>query len=162
MHVLLTDYRSNSGASYVFTSSTNQVPIRTQLIGDRAGEPIENFRICLPDSQVLQPMGAEAIEPICVTIIIIDDDCKLLQVILTPFVKHSYNVIFCKYIAVVIGFKNSLEAVVEGGTTTVCAEVKPEGLRLDPFDSVPLIIRTNPGLWPIISSYLCKFLIFSS
>ena len=44
-------------------------------------------------------------------------------------------------IAVVIGFKNPSEAVVEGGTTTVCAQVKPEGLRLDPFDRVPLLFR---------------------
>jgi hypothetical protein len=51
----------------------------------------------------------------------------------------------------VIGFKNSGEVVVEGGTTSVCAEVKPEGLRLDPFDRVPLTIRTNPGLWPILT-----------
>jgi hypothetical protein len=85
MHVLLTDYRSNSGDPYVFTSSTDQLPIRTQLLGDRAGEPIENFTICLPDSQVLQLMGAEAIEPICVTIVIIDDDCK--SFLLTPFVN---------------------------------------------------------------------------
>ena len=48
--------------------------------------------------------------------------------------------------AVVIGFKNSLEAVVEGGNKSVCAEVKPEGLRLDPFDHVPLTVRINPGL----------------
>ena len=46
--------------------------------------------------------------------------------------------------AVVIGFKNSFEAVVEGRNTTVCAEVKEEGLRLDPFDRVPLAVQTNP------------------
>ena len=53
--------------------------------------------------------------------------------------------------AVVIGFKNPLEAVVEGRATTltVCAEVKPEGLGLDPFDRVSLTIRTNPGLYNI-------------
>jgi hypothetical protein len=45
----------------------------------------------------------------------------------------------------VIGFKNSFEGAMEGGTKNVCAEVKPEGLRLDPFDSVPLTIRINPG-----------------
>ena len=84
-YVLLTDYRANSGDSYVFTNSTNQLPIRTQLVGDRAGEPIENFMICLPNAQVLQPMGAQAIEPICVTIIIVDDDCKLLLDILTLY-----------------------------------------------------------------------------
>lgn len=60
----------------MFTSSTSQLPIRTQLIGDRAGEPVENFMICLPDAQVLQPMGAEVIGPVCVTITIVDDDCK--------------------------------------------------------------------------------------
>ena len=49
--------------------------------------------------------------------------------------------------AVVIGFKNSFEAMVEGRTIAICAEVKPEGLRLDPFDRVPLSIRTNPGMW---------------
>ena len=61
----------------MFTNSTSQLPIRTQLLEDRAGESIENFTICLPDAQVLQPMGAEAIEPVCVIIIIVDDDCKL-------------------------------------------------------------------------------------
>ena len=47
-----------------------------------------------------------------------------------------------------IGFRTSSEALVleEGGTTTVCANVKPEGLRLDPFDRVPLAIQTNPGM----------------
>jgi hypothetical protein len=48
--------------------------------------------------------------------------------------------------AIVIGFKNSLETVVEGGTTIVGAEVKPEGWTLNPFDHLPLTIRTNPGL----------------
>lgn len=51
------------------------------------------------------------------------------------------------YTAVVVGFKNTFEAVVEGRTTIVCAEVKPEGLRIDPFDRVPLRIRANPGLY---------------
>ena len=77
LHVFLTDYIPNSGNSYVFTSNTSQLPIRTQLIGDRAGESIETFMICLPDAQVLQPMSAQAIEPMCVTITIVDDDCKL-------------------------------------------------------------------------------------
>ena len=48
-------------------------------------------------------------------------------------------------IAVVIGFKNSLETVMEGGTKSVCAVVKPDGLMLDPFDRVPLTVRTDPG-----------------
>ena len=66
------DYTANSGYLYIFTNSTQQLPIRTQLVGDRAGEPIENFMICLPDSI----MGARVIEPTCVTITIVDDDCK--------------------------------------------------------------------------------------
>ena len=45
-----------------------------------------------------------------------------------------------------IGFKNLFETVTEGGTITVCAEVKPEGLTLDPFDEIPLSIQTNPGM----------------
>ena len=36
--------------------------------------------ICLPDAQVLQSMRAEAVEPSCATIIIIDDDSKLIPV----------------------------------------------------------------------------------
>ena len=61
----------------MFTRDTRQLPIRTQLVQNRAGEGIESFMICLPDAQVLQPMGAEAVEPRCVTITIIDDDCKV-------------------------------------------------------------------------------------
>ena len=76
--VFLADYRSNSVEPYVFTSSITQLPIRTQLIGDRSGEPIETFTICLPDSQVLQPMGVEAVEPMCVAITVVDDDCKIV------------------------------------------------------------------------------------
>ena len=74
-----TDYISNSETPYVFTSNTSQLSIRTQLVGDRAGEPIETFMICLPDAQVLQSMGAQAVQPTCVTITIIDDDCKTLR-----------------------------------------------------------------------------------
>ena len=48
-------------------------------------------------------------------------------------------------IAIVIGFKNSFETVMEGGMKSVCAVIKPDGLILDPFDRVPLIIRTDPG-----------------
>ena len=45
-----------------------------------------------------------------------------------------------------IGFNNSRKEVVEGEVIImVCAEVKPEGLQLDPFDHVSLIILTNPG-----------------
>ena len=45
--------------------------------------------------------------------------------------------------AVVIGFSDSNTSVtfVEGGPSQIiCADVKPEGLELDPFDSVPLNI----------------------
>lgn len=56
----------------------------------------------------------------------------------------------CYYSAVVIGFKNSFEAVIEGGRKTVCAKVKPEGLRLDPFDRVPLSVQTNPGMYYVL------------
>ena len=73
------DYISNSENPYVFTNDTDQLPIRTQLVGDRAGEPIETFMICLPDAQVLQSMGAQAVQPTCVTITIIDNDCKTLR-----------------------------------------------------------------------------------
>ena len=72
-----TDYTPNSGDPYVFTSDTTQLPIRTELVQNRAGEGIESFMICLPDAQVLQPLGAEAVDPRCVMITIIDDDCKI-------------------------------------------------------------------------------------
>ena len=63
-------------------------------------------------------------------------------------IDHAVCVVTYTVTAVVIGFKNPTEVVVEGGTTSVCAEVKPEGLRLDPFDRVPLsIVRVNPGLY---------------
>ena len=72
------DYLSNDAIPYVFTSGISELPIRTQLVGDRSNEPIENFMICLPDSQMLQLMGAEAVQPTCVTITIVDDDCKIV------------------------------------------------------------------------------------
>ena len=72
------DYISDSAAPYVFTNNTGQLPIRTQLVEDRSGEPIENFMICLPDLQTLQSMGAQAVQPTCVTITIVDDDCKIV------------------------------------------------------------------------------------
>ena len=143
--MFLADYRSNSEDPYVFTSSTRQLPIRTQLVGDRAGEPIENFMICLPDSQVLQLMDAEAVQPTCVTITIVDDDCKLTSNCYINL-ANLHMQLFSIVIAVVIGFRNSFEVVMEGGTKTVCAYVMPEGLRLDPFDRVPLSIQTNPGI----------------
>ena len=74
----LADYISNGENRYVFTSNTSQLPIRTQLVGDRAGEPIETFMICLPDAQVLESMGAQAVQPTCVTITIVDDDSKII------------------------------------------------------------------------------------
>ena len=45
--------------------------------------------------------------------------------------------------AVVIGFSDSNSSVefIEGGPSQViCADVKSEGLELDPFDSVPLSV----------------------
>ena len=50
--------------------------------------------------------------------------------------------------AVVIGFQDPLTVtVMEGGPPQmVCAEVKDFGLQLDPFDSVPLDIRTGTGI----------------
>ena len=50
--------------------------------------------------------------------------------------------------AVVIGFSDSNSSVilVEGGSAqTICIDVKPYGLPLDPFDQVPLIIQTDIG-----------------
>ena len=50
--------------------------------------------------------------------------------------------------AVVIGFSDSNSSVilVEGGAAqTICIDVKPYGLPLDPFDQVPLIIQTDIG-----------------
>ena len=76
--MFLADYRSNIAEPYVFTSSITQLPIQTQLIEDRSSEPIKTFTICLPDSQVLQPMGAEAVEPMCVAITVVDDDSKII------------------------------------------------------------------------------------
>ena len=62
-------------------------------------------------------------------------------------IDHAVCVVTYTVTAVVIGFKNPTEAVVEGRTKSVCAEVKPEGLRLDPFDNVPLTVRINSGLF---------------
>ena len=70
------DYVANDNDPYVFTSTTRQLPIRTTLMTDRAGESVEQFTICLPDQTVFTSMGAEAVEPTCATINIIDDDCK--------------------------------------------------------------------------------------
>ena len=43
-------------------------------------------------------------------------------------------------IAVVIGFKNTVEIVMEGGTKSVCAVVKPDDLMLNLFDRLPLTV----------------------
>ena len=67
---------ANDNDPYVFTSTTRQLQIRTTLMTDRAGESVEQFTICLPNQTVLTLMGAEAVEPTCATIKIIDDDCK--------------------------------------------------------------------------------------
>ena len=64
--MLLADYISNSETPYMFTNDTREIPIGTQLVRDRAGEPIENFMICLPDAQALRSMGAEPVQPIYV------------------------------------------------------------------------------------------------
>ena len=53
------------------------------------------------------------------------------------------------YSAVVIGFQDGSTSVniTEGDPPQmICAEVKPFGLELDPFDSVPLDLRTDPGI----------------
>ena len=96
--MILADYISNSAAPYVFTNDTSELSIRTQLVVDRSGEPIENFMICLPDSQVLQLMGAEAVQPTCVTITIVDDDCKIVchfeSVVLAYLVKMVKSLVY--------------------------------------------------------------------
>ena len=80
--MLLADYIPNTANPYVFTNDTRELPIRTQLAIDRAGESIETFMICLPEAQVLRSMGAEPIQPTCVTITIVDDDCKIIAIII--------------------------------------------------------------------------------
>ena len=74
----VSDYLSNSGDPYVFTTNINQLPIRTQLNQDQSREKLEYFKICLPVAQFLQSMDAEAVEPSCATIFIIDDDSKTI------------------------------------------------------------------------------------
>ena len=65
----------NDDALYVFTSTTTELPIRTQLTTDRSGESIEYFMICLPPFKTMD--GVEAVYPSCLNVTIIDDDCKL-------------------------------------------------------------------------------------
>ena len=65
---------------------------------------------------------------------------------MTQLLQPSHN--FTMTPAVVIGFSDSNSSVilVEGGPTqTVCVDVKPFGLPVDPFDQVPLIIQTDRG-----------------
>jgi hypothetical protein len=83
--MLLVDYRSISENPYVFTNDTSQLSIRTQLLQDRADESIENFTICLPEAQVLRSLGAEAVQPTCVIITIIDDDGKIAKYCMHDF-----------------------------------------------------------------------------
>ena len=75
----------------MFTSETREQPIATQLLEDRTGESAEYFIICLPE-QELQRMGAEAVAPTCVRIVILDDDCKTFQIdyITLIFILYSY------------------------------------------------------------------------
>ena len=53
---------------------------------------------------------------------------------------------FILYTAVLLGFidTNSSVILTEGGENQkVCVDIKPEGLPLDPFDYIPLTIRTE-------------------
>ena len=149
--ILYADYIPNDDHLYVFTSETRELPIETRLQQDRAREGVEDFIICLPE-QTLQMMGAEAVAPTCVSITIVDDDCKgfYIYIVYTTQLLHifqpSHN--FTMTPAVVIGFSDSNSSVIllEGGPTqTVCVDVKRYGLPIDPFDQVPLIIQTDRG-----------------
>ena len=91
-HIII-DYRANNEDPYVFTSSTRQLPIRTQLVEDRAGEPIETFMICLPGSQILESMDAQAVQPTCVTITILDDDCKRASTNFAKFLMQLSSIL---------------------------------------------------------------------
>ena len=72
------DYLFNIENPIYSQRTVPQLPIKTRLLQDQVSEAAENFTICLPDAQVLQPMGAAAVYPSCVTITIIDDDCKAI------------------------------------------------------------------------------------
>ena len=51
---------------------------------------------------------------------------------------------------------NSSITLSEGGPAqTVCVDVKPEGLSLDPFDRVPINLRVDPGAKNCINTYYC-------
>ena len=60
---------------YVFTNDTIEQQIGIQLLTDASGEGIESFVLSL----VLRPqmISANIVFPSSVTVIIIDDDCKL-------------------------------------------------------------------------------------
>ena len=74
------DYTPNDNQDYIFRSDTRSLPVRTQLVTDRAGEGIEHFMICLPTQSQLdsQDQGAMVTSPRCVNVTIIDDDCKYI------------------------------------------------------------------------------------
>ena len=72
----LADYISNSENHYVFTNDTDQL---YQLeLNWLEIELVNPFMICLPDAEVLWSMGAQAVQPTCVTITIVDNDCKII------------------------------------------------------------------------------------
>ena len=79
--------------------NTNQLPIRTELEQDRSGEAVENFMICLPNAQVLLSVGAVAVEPLCVTITIVDDDCKAITSYYDCEVNNIIMIIIVTYYA---------------------------------------------------------------
>ena len=62
---------------------------------------------------------------------------------------HLYTSHTFIYTAVVIGFSNdnSSVTIIEGDPPqTICLEVKEQGLRLDPFDRVPINIMIEPEI----------------
>ena len=68
------DYNANADHTYVFTNETTQLQVATTIVPDRMGESIELIQICLPNLQ----SPAASVTPTCVTIRILDDDCRLL------------------------------------------------------------------------------------
>ena len=62
------------------------------------------------------------------------------------FTKVKVITTFFHPIAVLLGFVDSNSSVIltEGGINqAICVDIKPEGLPLDPFDYIPLTIRTE-------------------
>ena len=87
---LCIDFTPNADHIYVFTNETNELPIATQLRGDRSGESIESFTICLPATNMYSPQIAQGVAPSCVTVMIIDDDCKYPNLPLhSTYFSHS-------------------------------------------------------------------------